>query len=558
MPAVPTTAAIKLGYPPAGHDKKVETTTVTIIEMTKGDVVERRRHLNNLIELDGLGSPHSHSYGVDLGLGKGLCSYSDNGSTHNFVQAGVVERMQLPITDTKPFKGLDIVLGIQWLQKLGKVTHDYSQQTMEFMLVGRGYTLRGDEALRMKWISLHHMHRDHAICASGYRPTLGVVRVTLSVKKKDGSYRYLFDYRALNKVTVKDKFPIPTADEMFDELGGAIIFTKLDLRAGYHQIRFGLTNAPSTFQATMNQLFSPYLRKFVIVFFDDILIYSANLAAHLEHLHCVFQRLQDNHFYVKESKCVFGATTLEYLGHIISVHGVEMDPKKISAVVDWPIPTNQRQVRGFLGLAGYYRRFIKDYATIAAPLSSLLQKKGFRWGELEKQAFDDLKTRLSDAPVLVLLNFEEMFVVEANASTAGIGVVLMQKGHPLCYFSRKLRPRMRVAATYQKELFAIVEAVYKWRHYLLGRRFTIRTDHISLKELLHQVLHRRIDSNDVMEGFRHEQGLLLFHDRYYVGAESKLKELLLSEFHDRPMAGHSGVKKMLVGLSALFYWKRMR
>ncbi|GJU89085.1 ty3-gypsy retrotransposon protein [Tanacetum coccineum] len=672
-----------------------------ITETTQGDVMERG-DISILNSLVGHGSPRSLQLWGSLGSGK----------------------------------------------KLGKVTHDYSQKTMEFMLAGRGYTLRGDEALRMKLISLHHMralletddiygvyelynmahhdedrddkteatpsvHPDIAQLLAQFEslfqvPTTlpphrsidhhihlypntkpvnvrpyryphyqkgeieklvnemlgqGIIRVSQSpfsspvllVKKKDGSYRFYVDYRALNEVTIKDKFPIPTTDDMF-ELGGAVIFTKLNLRAGYHQIReherdayktafrthdghyeflvmpFGLTNAPYTFQATMNRLFSPYLCKFVIVFFDDILIYSANLAAHLEHLHCVFQCLQDNHFYVKESKCVFGATTLEYLGHIISGHDVEMDPKKISAVVDWPIPTNQRQVRGFLGLAGYYRRFIKDYATIAAPLSSLLQKKGFKWGELEKQAFDDLKTRLSDAPVLGLPNFEEMFVVEADASAVGIGVVLMQKGHPLCYFSRKLGPRMRVAATYQKELFAIVEAVYKWRHYLLGRHFTIRTDHRSLKELLHQViqmplqqkyvrklmgfdfaieykpgvsnqvadalsrvfeeegevtaafmtlsqplvglldklrqenesleelqvLHRRIDSNEVMEGFRREQGLLLFRDRYYVGAESKLKELLLSEFQDTPMAGHSGVKKMLVGLSALFYRKRMQ
>ncbi|GKB40628.1 retrotransposon-related protein [Tanacetum coccineum] len=258
----------------------------------------------------------------------------------------------------------------------------------------------------------------------------------LLVKKKDGSYRFCVDYQALNAVTVKDKFPISMTDEMFDELGGAVIFTKLDLRAGYHQIQvherdiyktmfpthdwhyeflvmpFGLTNAPSTFQATMNRLFSPYLRKFVIVFFDDILVYSTTLTAHLEHLECVLNCLQEYQFYVKKSKCVFGAATLEYLGHIISRHGVEMDPKKVSAVCEWPIPQSQRHVRGFLGLAGYYRRFIKGYATLAAPLTDLLRKDGFKWGDRESEAFKALKQQLSTTPVLGLPDFEKTFTVE--------------------------------------------------------------------------------------------------------------------------------------------------
>ncbi|GJS61505.1 ty3-gypsy retrotransposon protein [Tanacetum coccineum] len=234
----------------------------------------------------------------------------------------------------------------------------------------------------------------------------------LLVKKKDGSYRFCVDYRALNAVTVKDKFPIPMADEMFDELGGAVIFTKLDLRAGYHQI-------------------------------------------------CAHDR-DDHKFYVKKTKCVFGATTLEYLGHIISNRGVEVDPKKVSAVSEWPIPMSQRQVRGFLGLAGYYRRFIKDYATLAVPLSDLLQKNDFKWGGMKDAAFSALKDRLTHAPILCLLNFEDTFVIEADASGVDIGAVLLQNGQLLGYFSRKLGPRMRVAATYQKELFAIVESVYKW------------------------------------------------------------------------------------------------
>ncbi|GJW56723.1 putative reverse transcriptase domain-containing protein [Tanacetum coccineum] len=329
-----------------------------------------------------------------------------------------------------PMQGPNVVLGIQWLQKLG------------------------DESLRMKRISLNHMHvfldsnnvsgvyelhylsTDDGVTstieAGTTHPDLEQLLVhfdslfqspfsslVLLVKKKDDSYCICGIYRALNEVTVKDKFLIPTADEMFDELGGAVILTKLDLRAGYHQIcvhdrdvykmafrtydghyeflvmPFGLTNVPSTFQARMNQLFSPYLRKFVIVFFDDILIYSASLTAHMEHLECVLSCLQAHQFYVKRSKCAFGATTLEYLGHIITGVGVEVDPKL--AVLS---------------------TFHKVYAAMAAPLTDLLRKT--------------------------------------------------------------------------------------------------------------------------------------------VGAESKLKPLLLWEFYDMPSSGHEGVKKMMVGLSAVFYWKGMR
>jgi len=251
---------------------------------------------------------------------------------------------------------------------------------------------------------------------------------------------------------------------------------------------FGLSNAPATFQALMNDVLRPFLRRFVLVFFDDILIYSSSWSEHLQHVGLVFSALRAHGLYLKRSKCSFGTLSVDYLGHVISADGVAMDSDKVAAVTSWPTPRSPRGVRGFLGLAGYYRKFIRDFGSIAAPLTRLLRKEAFAWTPEAAEAFDALKRALSSAPVLQMLDFTREFVVDCDASGAGFGAVLHQGSGPLAFFSRPFVARHVKLAAYKRELIGLVQAVRHWRPYLWGRRFLVRTDHYSLKFLLDQRL----------------------------------------------------------------------
>jgi hypothetical protein len=307
---------------------------------------------------------------------------------------------------------------------------------------------------------------------------------------------------------MKNKYPLPVIEELLEELQGDQWFTTLDLCSGFHQIKmapgegfktafqthsghyeynvmpYGVTGGPATFQTMMNVLLEPLLQKCAVVFIDDILIYSKTWQEHLQHIKEVLTLLQTHQFHVKLSKCSFAKQQLCYLGHIVSAKGVATDPSKIESIQNWLVPANVKDLRSFLGMAGYYRRFVSHFGLIAKPLTNLL-KKGtqFLWTSETKAAFQALKKALISAPVLTLQNFSLPFFVETDASAKGIGAVLQQQGHPIAYVSKALGIKAQGLSTYEKEYLAILMAVEHWHHYLQSSTFIILTDQKSLTHL---------------------------------------------------------------------------
>ncbi|KAJ8759120.1 hypothetical protein K2173_004127 [Erythroxylum novogranatense] len=612
--------------------------------------------------------------------GKEVSILVDSGSTHNFEDENLVKTCELQVVNGQslqvmvanrekvscegrclnvtlaiqgyltsadffvlPVAACPVVMGVQWLATLGPIETDYNKLTMTIKGNDQIHTFQGEQQgemgpLSKKDVSLHmatsfllqvstsgtdtdsdiHPHLQHLISKyhevfeqpkqlpprrvfdhhiplqDGSRP-ISVKpyrypfyqKTELEKMVKEMYWRFCVDYRALNEITIKDKFPIPVIDELLDELYGSTYYTKLDLRSGYHQIRikdediyktafrtheghyefvvmpFGLTNPPATFQALMNDIFKPYLRKFILVFFDDILIYSRSWNEHQHHLEKVLQILKSHNLFVKASKCQFGVTKVDYLGHVISQQGVS----------NWPQPTNQTNVRGFLGLAGYYRKFIRNFGGITAPLTQLLTKHG---------------EALSSPPIL----------------------------KPIAYFSEALKGTALHLSTYEKEMLAIVKAVRKWRPYLLGRPFIVRTDQRSLKFLLEQCittptqarwlpkllgydykieykpekenqdadalscvgeLHMsivsfpvakwwkqlqdevsrdpfykaKVSQNSSEHAFRFQDGICYFKGKIYLNPNCSLIPILLKEFHATATGGHFGYLKTLARLVGL-------
>ncbi|GJU24469.1 putative reverse transcriptase domain-containing protein [Tanacetum coccineum] len=333
----------------------------------------------------------------------------------------------------------------------------------------------------------------------------------LFVKKKDGSFRICIDYKELNKLTVKNRYPFPRIDGLFYQLQWSSVYSKIDLRSGYHQLRvreedmlktafrtryghyefqvmpFGLTNALLIFMDLMNWVCKPYLDKFLIVFIDDILIYSKSKQEHGEHLKLILELFKKEELYAKFLKCEFWILKVQFIGHVIDSQGIHKDPAKIESIKNWASPKTPTELRQFLGLVGYYRRFIEGFLKISKPMTKLTQKSvKYDRGDNEEEAFQLLKQNLCSTPILALPEGTKNFVVYCDASHKGLGAVLMQKVKVITYVSRQLKIHKKNYTTHDLELGAVVLTLKIWRHYLYGTKCTVFTDHKSLQHILDQ------------------------------------------------------------------------
>ncbi|EOX93994.1 DNA/RNA polymerases superfamily protein [Theobroma cacao] len=395
----------------------------------------------------------------------------------------------------------------------------------------------------------------------------------LFVKKKDGTLRLCIDYRQLNRVTIKNKYPLPWIDDLFDQLRGAMVFSKIDLRFGYYQLRikeqdvpktafrmryghyeflvmpFGLTNAPAVFMDLMNRVFHPYLDKFVIVFIDDILVYSKNDDEHVAHLHIVLQTLRERQLYAKFSKCEFWLKEVVFLGHVVSGAGIYVDPKKIEAILQWEQPRTVTEIRSFLGLAGYYRRFVQGFSMIVAPLTRLTRKGvKFEWDDVCENRFQELKNWLTSAPILTPPVSGKEFVVYSDASKLGLGCVLMQDEKVIAYASRQLKKHETNYPTHDLELAAVVFALKIWRHYLYGERCRIFSDHKIQK----------LQDGEASEFRLSDDGTLMLRDRICVPKDDQLRRAILEEAHSSAYALHPGSTKMYRTIKESYWWPGMK
>ena len=445
------------------------------------------------------------------------------------------------------------------------------------------------------------------------------------VSKKGGELRPCIDFRDLNEVTIKDRHPLPLINDLLDRVAGAKVFSKLDLKGAYNLMRmkkgeewktafrcrlghyeytvmpFGLCNAPSLFQRMMSSIFKDMVDIFVIIYLDDILVFSRNLLEHRQHVRQVLRRLRDNKLFAKLSKCLFEVDRVEFLGFDISSTGISPVVDKLAVIRDWPVPTSAKEVLSFLGLINFYRRFIQDFAVISKPLTDLKKKDvDFDWSQACQSSFATLKDKLLTAPILHHVDWSKPFVLECDASDFAVGAVLSQPSQfenaevfPVGYFSRKLRDAETRYHAYDKEMLAIVEALKFWRHYLVGSRFpvTIYSDHRNLEffrsrqvlnarqarwslllneydfrlsyrpgrcNVVADALSRRPDFGAASEERRVAE-ILLPANRWNGLQNIAMDKLnILKSRHDSPAAGHFGIRKTLDLIKRDFKWKGMK
>ncbi|KAJ9512034.1 hypothetical protein QJQ45_004612 [Haematococcus lacustris] len=518
----------------------------------------------------------------------------------------------------------DVLLGADWLTVQGALV-DYVDKTLTLRTaqeraVGHSIPLQSDgkpparPSYRMSKPEQDELRKQITdLLAKGLiEPSSSPYAApVLFVQKKSGELRMCIDYRQLNKITIRDQYPLPRIDDLFDQLAGKTVFSSLDLQAGYHQIRipaedvpktafrtpmghyqfkvlcFGLTNAPATFQRVMNEAFAEVINDCALVYLDDILVMSKDSEEHLVHLRRVFDLLRKNKFYAKLSKCEFMQRTLKFLGHIISAQGISVDPCKVTAISEWPVPTSLKTLQSFLGAANYVRKFVHNFSTIAAPLTNLTgpKKESFpwkAWPQAELDAFNALKQAISNVPLLKLPDHSKPFQVHCDASLEGIGAVLMQDGYPLAYYSRKLIPAEINYTTGEQELLALVSACQQWRCYLEGVPFTLPpTKRVTWAadvpadgepsapkppgplSNLHEWLVRAYaaDSNftkrrKTKNFYLDDNGLWRHNKRrtIIVPRDKQLREHILHEMHDAKYAGHVGITKTLERVMRVF-WK---
>lgn len=332
------------------------------------------------------------------------------------------------------------------------------------------------------------------------------------VTKKDGTYRFCIDYRKLNSITVKDAYPLSKIDSTFEVLSGSRWFHTIDLQSGYWQVKvhphdqcktafathrglcefrvmaFWLTSAPATFERLMENVLGSLNWQKCLCYMDDVIIFGKDFKTALENLREVFTRLPLANLKLRPKKCSLFQEKVVYLGHVISENGVECDPSKIEAVINWPVPTNKKEVRSFLGFVGYYRNHVPNFSSIAVPLTKLTRKRlKFAWGSSCDAAFTELKSRLISSPVLNFPNTYGQFVLDTDVSMTGLGAVLSQiqdgEERVIAYASKTLNRAQQNYCTTKRELLAVVFFINHFRHYLWGRHFVVRTDHAPLKWL---------------------------------------------------------------------------
>ena len=333
------------------------------------------------------------------------------------------------------------------------------------------------------------------------------------VTKKDGTVRFCVDYRRLNAITKCDAYPLPRIDDTLDALSGMKFFSTLDCQSGYWQLKladsdkeksafithqglfqfavmpFGLSNAPATFERLMDRVLAGLLWERALVYLDDVIVYGRTFDEALENLAMVFQRYRNANLKLKGKKCDFFKLSINFLGHVISEAGVACDPDKLSAVKEWPVPTNQKELRGFYGLCSYYRRFVPMFAEVTDPLAQMMGKKSnFAWNEEAQKSFDTMKQLLCEPPVLALPNDTSNFILDCDASDQSIGAVLSivvdDEEKVIAYASKALNKAQRQYCVTKKELLAVVTFLQKFKHYLRGRAIIVRSDHSSLQWLL--------------------------------------------------------------------------